>query len=241
MTRTERCQCCGSQAGFVQTNVLWPELIRQWGLGDREASLIDRQQGYHCKSCQANWRSQALAYALIQQLGFDGVLSELPKHPVARQLRLLEVNGAGMLTPWLSQLPYYSIVHFPAVRMEVLPFRPGTFTHVLHSDTLEHVIDPVGGLRDCRRVLAAGGACLFTVPIVPGRLNRRRRLEDEPSYHGTAPSAERGSCPDDHRVWTEYGSDVWEHVLQAGFSRCEIVAYEYPAALAIVARGGSTP
>lgn len=98
----------------------------------------------------------------------------------------------------------------------------------MHSDTLEHVDDPSAGLRECRRVLVAGGSLCFTIPIVPGRLSRSRKGMS-PSYHGTeADSA--------YLVATEYGADFWVSVLGAGFSELRIVANQGPDAIALIAR-----
>jgi hypothetical protein len=53
----------------------------------------------------------------------------------------------------------------------------------------------------------------------------------KPSYHG-----ESGVNSADQVVCTEFGANVWEVVLKAGFTTCEIYAFEYPAALVIIAR-----
>jgi glycosyltransferase involved in cell wall biosynthesis/SAM-dependent methyltransferase len=45
-----------------------------------------------------------------------------------------------------------------------LPFGDGRFTKVLLSEVLEHLPDPVGALREVRRVLAPGGAVAISVP-----------------------------------------------------------------------------
>ncbi len=59
--------------------------------------------------------------------------------------------------------------------MHAIPYAAGTFDIVVHSDTLEHVENPVHALAECRRVLKPGGALCFTVPIIVGRLTRNRK------------------------------------------------------------------
>ena len=57
----------------------------------------------------------------------------------------------------------------------------------------------------------ADGRCIFTVPIVVGRMSRTRTgLKN--SYHGTP-----GQGGGDYIVHTEFGADVWRYVVEAGF------------------------
>jgi len=112
--------------------------------------------------------------------------------------------------------------------MQRLPHADESFDLVVHSDTLEHVPDPVRGLAECRRVLRDGGACVFTVPIIVGRLTRSR-AGLPPSYHGEAAKG------DAYLVHTEFGADAWRWPLAAGFADCRIVSLEHPAAHALIA------
>jgi SAM-dependent methyltransferase len=207
--------------------VLWKGLIAEWRLAPYEAEYIDRQQGTACLECGANLRSMALAGAVMRYAGFRGTFGEFVRDPAAAGLKVLEVNEAGGLTPFLRQLPGHLLRSFPDLDMMELPFADGTFDLVVHSDTLEHVPRPVRGLAECRRVLAPGGACAFTVPMVVDRLTASRDGLP-PSYHGNP------SNPVDCLVYTEYGADAWRHVAQAGFAECRIFSLEYPAAQALV-------
>ncbi|WHZ24848.1 MAG: hypothetical protein OJF47_003960 [Nitrospira sp.] len=150
--------------------------------------------------------------------------------PAARRCDLLEINEAGMLSGMLSLLPGHRLVRYPEYDMMALPFESRSFDVVLHSDTLEHVPDAMQGLRECRRVLRPGGACLFTVPVVVGRLTRGRQGLPV-SVHGS-----EGCMDAALTVHTEFGADVWCQVLESGFDECRIVPYRYPAGIALIAQ-----
>ena len=47
-----------------------------------------------------------------------------------------------------------------------LPFRSGAFDAVKATEVLEHVPDPASALRECARVLHAGGHLVVTVPFL---------------------------------------------------------------------------
>jgi SAM-dependent methyltransferase len=223
------CHVCGGQA-FAHTPVLWPELVAAWGLSQEEAAYIDIQQGTHCVGCGSNVRSIALALAILKWRRHDGPLVHLAQDAAQATLRVLEINEAGTLHPVLRRLPAHRIVSYPEVDMTRLPFADGSFDLVVHSDTLEHVPDPALGLRECRRVLAAGGATALTVPTVHGRLTRSR-AGLAPSYHGAAHADDPQML-----VHTEFGADLWVGVLAAGFASCELVPYRFPSGLAVLAR-----
>ncbi|MBC7202268.1 MAG: methyltransferase domain-containing protein [Pusillimonas sp.] len=222
-----RCPICGNK-DLVSKNVLWPNLIKEWELSERETQYINRQQGFHCAKCLNNFRSMALAFAILDLYNerdklFKTFCDNSPG------LSVLEINRAGNLTSFLQRLPNHQLIEYPKHDMQRLDIDSGKFDVVIHSDTLEHVPNPVLGLKECKRVLKPGGACIFTVPIIVDRLSRRR---DNlcPSYHG---SSERSDS--DQLVYTEFGADFWKVVLEAGFHHCDLIALEYPSAMAIVA------
>ena len=113
--------------------------------------------------------------------------------------------------------------------MQNLAIDSDIFDFVIHSDTLEHVPNPVKALEECRRVLHINGRCIFTIPVIVDRLTRNR-VGLLPSYHGQS-----GVADYDQLVYNEFGVDVWKMVLQAGFSSCEIYSFEYPSALVFIA------
>ena len=227
MTATARCATCGHD-GIVDVDVLSPALVAEWDLAPAEVAYVNRQQGRHCTRCRSTLRCMALATAILRFAGAPGTLADWVRTDAARALSVLEINEAGGVSAFLAQLPRREFALFPRVDMQALPHADGAFDLVVHSDTLEHVPDPVRGLAECRRVLREGGACVYTVPMIVGR-HTRSRAGLPPSYHGT-PADGAG-----YLVHTEFGADAWRWPLAAGFAEVRAVAVEAPAAHAFTA------
>jgi SAM-dependent methyltransferase len=227
--------CSGSE--FEPREILDGHLIRDWELDPRQVAYINKQQGTRCTTCWSNYRSIVLARAICSFSGFTGVLQDLRAHLTdnlqsrkgSANFSILELNEAGTLTKYLETLPGYALESYPEVDMMALPYASESFDLVIHSDTLEHVPDPLLGLRECRRVLKAGGACIFTVPSLVERLSRRREGM-APSFHG-----DYKVMAEDHLVHTEFGADAWTYAAQAGFEKIIVDVLDYPAAIALSA------
>jgi len=220
------CPVCGGQ-NFSYREVLWQELISDWQLSAHEVDYINRQQGVFCMGCGNNLRSMALADAILFAYQYSGTLAKFVGTDLAKGLNVLEVNEAGALTSVLSKLPNHRLVRYPEYDIAHLSIDSATFDLVLHSDTLEHVSNPVAGLSECRRVLVEKGHCIFTIPIIVGRLTRSRAgLKN--SYHGSS-----NQTDNDYTVHFEFGVDMWKLAIEAGFSSVRIHSFEYPSALAI--------
>jgi SAM-dependent methyltransferase len=169
----------------------------------------------------------ALAQAVMACFGYAGLFKQFVCGRAAKQLKVLEINEAGTLTQFLDRLPGHVLVRYPETDMMNLRFDEMAFDLVVHSDTLEHVRNPVRGLSECRRVLKPGRFCAFTVPMIVDRLTTTREGLP-PSYHGSP------SNPSDCLVHVEYGADAWKQVLLAGFPECRIISVEYPTSQALV-------
>lgn len=224
-----RCSVCGG-ASFERQPVLWRRLIDEWQISTIEVDYIDRQQGEHCTGCGANLRSIALANALRWTFGTDEILARFVPSRGASTFKVLELNEAGSLHLCLSKLPGHVFGAYPQVDMHALPYPDGTFDVVVHSDTLEHVPNPIHALGECPRVLAPRGTLCFTIPIIVARLSRVRDGLPK-SYHGAADEKR-----EDNLVHTECGADAWTYLMQAGFSEVHLFGVEYPVALAMAAR-----
>jgi SAM-dependent methyltransferase len=223
----EACTCCGSK-DLTLRKILWEELVQAWRLSAYEREYIDRQQGLGCQACGSNLRSMALALAICRCYGYGGTLARFVEERSSQGLRVLEVNEAGGLTKFLSKLKRHCIGRYPQLDMMRMPHGDGAYDLVVHSDTLEHVLHPITAMSECWRVLAPGGFCTFTVPIILDRMTVDR-AGLPPSYHDTPD--QRAA---DFAVQTEYGCDAWKHVVLAGFRECRLIALEFPSALALV-------
>lgn len=224
-----RCSVCGGGA-FRPQIVLWDGLCSEWRLSPEERAYMDRQQAMICEVCGNNLRSIVLARALLDAFGSATTFQDWIETETAKRLGVLEINEAGTLGPTLSRLPGRILASYPDVDIHALPYADASFDVVVHSDTLEHVARPIRALAECRRVLRPGGLIVFTVPVIVGRLTQDR-AGLPPSYHGLP-----GTDAADYVVHTEYGADMWTHVIRAGFSAVTIHALDYPDALAMSAR-----
>jgi len=224
------CAVCGGRE-FVSRDVLWEDLIDKWQLSTYETEYINRQQGQRCVYCGNNLRSIALAKAIVDTYEFNGTLKEFVVSKNASTIRVLEINEAGGLTPILKCLPNHKFIAHPEFDMMNLNLSSHAFDLIIHSDTLEHVKDPVRALCECRRVLDCNGKCIFTIPVIVDRVSRTR-IGLPNSYHGSPNNNENSNI-----VYTEFGMDFWKYVINAGFTKCLMHVLDFPAAVAIEASG----
>jgi SAM-dependent methyltransferase len=222
------CSICGGRT-FSAHKVLWPSLIAEWELLPEEVEYIDRQQGTRCVTCGANLRVMALGQAIQDVLHTILPLRDYVVRVQDSELKVLDINGCDALSPELQRMPQYVRANFPELDMCAMPYSDGSFDLVVHSDTLEHVSNPLLGLEECCRVLKPGGRLCFTVPIVVNRLTTDRAKLPK-SYHGDPQKR-----AEDYVVHTEFGADAWTLPMRAGFDNVTLKQIEHPAAHAISA------
>jgi len=222
------CTVCGGHR-FSFKEVLWPELVNEWQLSPYEVDYVNHQQGFVCDQCGNNLRAMALAYAILRSYRYAGILEDFVKSDVGDRLKVLEINNAGALSPVLSRVGGHKLITYPEYDMEDLDIDSSLYDLVVHSDTLEHIKNPLQALSECKRVLKPDGRCIFTVPVIVDRLSRSRAGLDD-SFHGN-----NTTDLEDLVVRTEFGCDIWKYVMHAGFTTVTLHCIDYPAGLAIEA------
>lgn len=99
--------------------------------------------------------------------GLDTVLDFLP-----------EASGFtvdSLMAP-LAELGLSPAARHTAGLLEALPFRDASFDRVFLMNVLDHVRDPVDGLREVARVLCPGGELVLSVDTYRGRRYLEKRL-----------------------------------------------------------------
>lgn len=221
------CAVCGS-SNFKMEKVLWPELVDQWQLSTLEEEYLNRQQGFHCAACGSNLRSMALAATIMKESNYVGIFKNFCDEDL--RMDILEINQAGSLSNFLKKIPGRHFREYPEIDIHAIDEDDSRFDLVLHSDTLEHVQNPVRALQECRRILKPTGKCIFTIPIVVDRLSRNRHGLP-PSYHGKF-----NDDKSDYVVHTEFGMDFWKYIVDAGFGSFTVDFFEYPSAMVLIAK-----
>ena len=227
IVKPEKCFVCGENK-FEFHEVLWRELILEWELNPNEVDYINKQQGFSCSSCKSNLRSMTLAKALLRANNSNLTLNKFVQLRSSKNVKVLEVNEAGNLHHTLSQFKNYVFAEYPEVDLHQLPYDDESFDLVVHSDTLEHVTDPVVAMHQILRVLRKGGKTVFTTPIIVDRTTRARSGMAK-SFHGAPGIIDSGML-----VTYEYGSDFWKYLAKVGFSDIRIITEMYPAGIAFV-------
>jgi SAM-dependent methyltransferase len=174
-------------------------------------------------------RVRVLALAILSVFAEGGTFADFIHSSAGQQLKILEINKAGNLHEFLKEHPGHMLVEYPEYDMMSLRLPDQHFDLVIHSDTLEHVSDPLKALKECFRILKRKGKLFYTIPVIIDRPTRTRHGLPR-SYHGSS-----DCIADDYRVYTEFGNDAWKLVFEAGFKRVRIHAEEYPAAMAFEA------
>jgi len=195
------------------------------------------RESYPCPGCRASLRYQGQALVVLAHYARHGSMSikMLVREREFRGLHVWEPGQYGPFRRYLKRLPNYQRSGFwpdvgrgkrrDGVRCEDITettFASEAFDLVLTSEVFEHVRKPVLGFREIHRILRAGGAHIFSIPVsAPVRPTTRSRVDTsgpddvflvEPEYHNT------------HLVYNDFGLDLVDQLADVGF-HTEIVPF----------------
>ena len=158
--------CSSDELHYIEE--LPAALVREWELSPDEALWTGSgvQWSAAAARCDA-WRSPRRFSGITPPQNLRRVFRVRRSGAIARA----GINEAGGVSPFLAQWPRRLLVKFRKWTCNGCRMRRSIWSCI---DTLEHVPDPVRGLAECRRA-KSGGACVFTVPIIVGRLTQTAR------------------------------------------------------------------
>ena len=235
--RFGRCDICGKFGPWLYRRRVVPEkLERLWGLTPRLAEALARKESSDCAWCGAKLRARRLAKVLLETYPIGAAeaacVAEWVRSPVARTLRIAEVNLIGGLHDVIRGLPNLAFSDYVpratpgelvgGVRCEDLTrltCPDESFDLVLTSETLEHVPDLAAALSEVRRVLKPGGRHIFTVPLLPGvpLTYARTVARADGTLEHFSPEIRHPGGDVGYPVFTEFGADFPERLQSAGF------------------------
>ena len=202
-----RCPLCG------------PSLLVQFASGEIAV---------RCGRCGATPIAMSIASVLVDRfanLSAANVYELSARGPLHRFLR----RSAATLTS--SQyvegaVPGSEIDGIRVEDVQCLTFPSSSFDICTSTEVFEHVPDDRRAFAEIVRVLRARGVLLFTVPLTPDSGTRERAaIVDGELVHRLPPQYHRDPAAE-HRpilAFRDYGADIVERLIAAGFSQAEIV------------------
>lgn len=189
--------------------------------------LSHSELGVRCLGCGASATTLSLVSVLLAE------------RPGFRRERVYELSSRGPLFEFLRRevadltcSEYFDGVPPGGYRngvqcqdVERLTHADASFDLVTSTEVFEHVPDDRRGFAEIRRVLRPSGALIFTVPLADAEQTvvRAERKDGEirhllpPEYHDDRLRG-RGTV----LVYRDYGADIAERLLEAGFSAAHI-------------------
>jgi len=200
----------------------------------------------------AKWRANAMATRCLScratpvAMGMGAVLAE--RVPGFRRMKVYELSSRGPFFHFLARevkdltyseyfddVPSGTFVGGVLCQdVQHLTFEDGSFEVCTNTEVFEHVPDDLQGFREIRRVLAPGGAFLFTVPLHDAeRTVERARIENGVVVHHLPHEYHEDNIRGRHKVlvYREYGRDIVERLRTAGFHESEIVPVRDPSGM----------
>lgn len=213
-----RCSACGIKVKtWTHKKIINDKLAKDWSLTPTLRKKFDLRESSFCPDCGNSHRTRFLAQAILNQVPLEkNNLIDWVRAANKINLKVAEINGCGQLHLILEELRNLSYSEYvpqdhlktriknflkdiPNLDVTQLPYQDNQFDLVLHSDVLEHVGDYQKAIIECRRIVKPKGICVFTVPVIMGRLTKNRQ-KLSPSFHGSGES--------DNYVFWEFGKDM---------------------------------
>jgi SAM-dependent methyltransferase len=181
---TFTCTVCG-HVGTAFFDLPDRELRREHNIGLLRETL-------NCRSCGCTMRDRTLATALLDWLGNPSATAAALPAVLPSDVRIFDTDAHSALSKRLSTHPAHVRSQFltdvpngaeidgPSllnVDLEAMHFADESFDVLLTSDVMEHVRDYRAAHAEIARVLAPGGAYIFTAPF-NADLERHRTLID---------------------------------------------------------------
>jgi len=172
------CIYCSGKT-FERLRIIDDDLARTWELSPREREWFDEREGTRCQNCRMSKRVRMLLWS-IRKL-----------YPDFNPLHILHLNQTNELSKVFSEVRSLTETEYNADRelgaeingvsnqdMCRLTFDSNLFDLVLHSETLEHILDYEQALSEAWRVLKPGGWHVYSIPLLHERTTRQRIMKD---------------------------------------------------------------
>ena len=198
------CYSCNQITQFIASNQWWRDF-------------------YICDHCGSIPRERAVMYC-IEKFFPDWREKKIHEtSPVARgtSLRLKNEAKDYTATQYFPEVKRGKIYRgFRNENMEQLTFDDQSIDLHISQDVFEHIFDPAKAFREIARTLKAGGAHIFTTPLVNKNMPTEwcakmkpdgtiQHLISPPEYHGN-PVSSNGSL-----VTVHWGYDITQYIFDA--------------------------
>jgi SAM-dependent methyltransferase len=220
------CLACGQMSRFIVDDLFGGRI-------EKGRLLPNWRERLECNMCKMNNRQRLMA-GLVRQYFINAPRSKsyfmeqvTPIYQWASQeFACFDLMGSEYLG-----FEYESGQIIDGIRhedVENLSFKESSLDLIISNDVFEHVPNPAVAFSNCAQALKPDGLLLATFPFHHDKLvsMQRAELNDgiienllEPEYHGN-PLSSKGSL-----VFTDFGWDVIEMLLQSGFRQVELEIY----------------
>ncbi len=193
-----------------------------------QVRLADDDFAVRCACCGASAVHQSFVDVL---LGLDLTLAACDAY---------ELSARGVLVAWLRRrcrslatseflpgvAPGLVVDGVRCENVEALSFADHSFDLVTATEVFEHVADDHAGYAEVHRVLRPGGHLVFTVPLA-GKKTCERIERRADGLHHRLPAQWHADprIPGGRAlVWRNYGDDIVERLVAAGFAQARIIS-----------------